>query len=215
MITENLSTLQIHKLTQEQYDRALENGAINENAIYITPRAGRCVEGKSFVVDNVSVTAGKGAEVFNDYSLNKATGFCSHAEGCGTTASGYCSHAEGWLSKASGYCSHAEGLAATASGDYSHAEGYNTTASGYCSHASGIGTIASDDNQTAIGKYNAEDADALFIVGNGSDDTTRKNAFVVKENGDIYASEVRIPKITYGSSAPSGGSDGDIYIQIL
>lgn len=37
MITENLSTLKIHKLTQEQYDRELAAGNIDENAIYLTP----------------------------------------------------------------------------------------------------------------------------------------------------------------------------------
>ena len=37
MITENLSTLKIHKLTQEQYDRELESGNIDENALYLTP----------------------------------------------------------------------------------------------------------------------------------------------------------------------------------
>ena len=37
MITENLSTLKIHKLTQEQYDRALEAGNIDESALYLTP----------------------------------------------------------------------------------------------------------------------------------------------------------------------------------
>ena len=37
MITENLSTLKIHKLSQAQYDRALEAGRIDENALYLTP----------------------------------------------------------------------------------------------------------------------------------------------------------------------------------
>ena len=37
MITENLSTLKIHKLTQEQYDRELAAGRIDETAIYLTP----------------------------------------------------------------------------------------------------------------------------------------------------------------------------------
>lgn len=37
MITENLSTLEIHKLTQEQYEKALSEGRINERAIYLTP----------------------------------------------------------------------------------------------------------------------------------------------------------------------------------
>lgn len=37
MITQNLSTLKIHKLTQEQYDRELAAGRIDENALYLTP----------------------------------------------------------------------------------------------------------------------------------------------------------------------------------
>ncbi len=36
MITENLSTLKINKLTQEQYDREREAGRIDENAMYLT-----------------------------------------------------------------------------------------------------------------------------------------------------------------------------------
>ena len=37
MITENLSTLKIHKLSQAQYDRELSAGNIDENALYLTP----------------------------------------------------------------------------------------------------------------------------------------------------------------------------------
>ena len=37
MITENLSTLKIHKLTQDQYDRELASGRIDPNALYLTP----------------------------------------------------------------------------------------------------------------------------------------------------------------------------------
>ena len=37
MITENLSTLKIHKLTQAQYDRELAAGNIDVNALYLTP----------------------------------------------------------------------------------------------------------------------------------------------------------------------------------
>ena len=37
MNTENLSTLKIHKLTQAQYDRELEAGRIDDNALYLTP----------------------------------------------------------------------------------------------------------------------------------------------------------------------------------
>ena len=37
MITNNLSTLKINKLTQEQYNRELEAGNIDANALYLTP----------------------------------------------------------------------------------------------------------------------------------------------------------------------------------
>lgn len=37
MITENLSTLKIHKLTKEQYERELEAGRIDASAMYLTP----------------------------------------------------------------------------------------------------------------------------------------------------------------------------------
>lgn len=37
MNTENLSTLKIHKLTQEQYENALAAGNIDPNALYLTP----------------------------------------------------------------------------------------------------------------------------------------------------------------------------------
>ena len=40
MIVENISTLKIHKLTQEQYDRELAAGNIDQNAIYLTPDKG-------------------------------------------------------------------------------------------------------------------------------------------------------------------------------
>lgn len=37
MITNNVSTLKIHKLTQEQYDRELASGNIDQTALYLTP----------------------------------------------------------------------------------------------------------------------------------------------------------------------------------
>ena len=37
MVTENLSTLKIHKLTKAQYEREKNKGALDENALYLTP----------------------------------------------------------------------------------------------------------------------------------------------------------------------------------
>ena len=155
-------------------------------------------------------------EVFNYYTSNKATGDYSHAEGIGTIASGTyshaegnatiasggCSHAEGSDTKASGIHSHAEGIGTIASGVhshaecngtiasgyYSHAEGGATKASGHSSHAEGFYTIASGSYQHVQGKFNVEDSDSkyAFIVGNGTDENNRSNAFAIDWNGKIY-----------------------------
>ena len=38
--TEVLSTLKIHRVTQEQYDQELANGTLDDNALYLTPDEG-------------------------------------------------------------------------------------------------------------------------------------------------------------------------------
>ena len=190
MLTENLPILKIHNLSQEQYDRELEAGNIDENALYLTPDeeidlsgyatighthnyAGEKTEGYNYTIEGDSLTSGVGSEIFNSYNYalggNRATGDYSHAEGYGTKADG----------------------------DKSHAEGYNTTASGLCSHAEGYVTTASN-YQHASGKYNMEkssptsydtqdttQSDAIFIVGCGTSSAT-KNAFRISSGGKCY-----------------------------
>lgn len=163
---------------------------------------GRDVSGESFTIDEDNVTAADGAEVFNDYMNNVATGNYSHAEGSGTkaigdmshveglttVASGDYSHAEGWDTFASGSWSHAEGNSTNASGEASHAEGSSTTASADASHAEGTGTIAASMYQHAQGKYNVEDTEGkyAFIIGNGTSPAARSNALAVDWEGKIY-----------------------------
>lgn len=113
---------------------------------------GKNVTGIEYTIDDVAVTAGTGAEVFNNYENNIASGNYSHAEGYYTRASGGYSHAEGWGSKAKGFISHAEGVS-TASGDYSHSECYENTASGKAAHAEGWGNEALGETAHAEG-YN-------------------------------------------------------------
>ena len=163
---------------------------------------GKDVTGTEYTIAGVTYTAGDGAEIFNDYSSNKAIGMYSHAEGvsttasgvqshaegAGTTASGSQSHAEGASSTASGPLSHAEGGSSVASGPLSHAEGNCTTASGQYSHSEGYYTKASSDYQHVQGKYNTEDTESkyAFIIGNGTSNTARSNAFAIDWDGNIY-----------------------------
>ena len=137
----------------------------------LTKNCGERVFGKTFWTGQIG---GKYAEIFNNYSLNRAPGDYSHAEGFITTASGD--------------YSHAEGEETAASGDSSHAEGSNTTASGNQSHAEGCGTKAASQNQHVQGKFNVVDSSSTyaFIIGNGTSTSARHNAFAIDWNGLIY-----------------------------
>jgi cyclophilin family peptidyl-prolyl cis-trans isomerase len=116
----------------------------------------------------------------------KALGNYSHAEGRQTTASGNYSHSEGAYTTASNYMSHAEGSNTVANGNRSHAEGWSTTSSGLASHASGYGTIAYTDYQTTMGKFNTTgNTSQFFIIGNGTNTSTRSNALRVSSNGNM------------------------------
>ena len=76
----------------------------------------------------------------------------------------------------SGYKTEANGANATALGSGSVAEGA-------CSLAAGTGTIAKNENEVVIGKYNAASHDnKLFVVGDGTDDTNRKDALSFASN---------------------------------
>lgn len=113
----------------------------------------------------------------------------AHAEGSGTKAMDSFAHSEGANTEA-WYCAHAEGLGSKASGNYSHAQNYYT--------------IASSKDQTAIGKYNIEDTNSTygFIMGNGTSNNARKNAFAVRWNGLVEAENV----INYGTCATAAGT---------
>lgn len=116
--------------------------------------------------------------------LSRASGHFTHAEGTRTQATINNAHAEGDMTIASGRQSHSEGVETVASGYCAHAEGSNTKASNYYAHAEGFGTIAAGRNQTAMGKYNISDTSSLVIVGNGSKDTARSNAYKLDTKGN-------------------------------
>lgn len=137
---------------------------------FISYKPGKIVAGQEFVVEidgeEHVLTAGRGAEVFNDYKYNRAIGAYSHAEGGESIAIGHGSHAEGYGSVAAdgegahaegvgyafGYATHAEGGGTASCGYYSHAEGYETEALYYADHAEGCGTVAAGSSSHAEGE---------------------------------------------------------------
>ena len=111
----------------------------------------------------------------------------SFVEGRSNIASGDCSHAEGFSTTASDSFAHAEGFGTVASGRYSHAEGFESIADGLHSHAQNRGTRALSAGQTAIGRYNTEDANNTyaFMVGNGNGANQRSNALALQWDGTL------------------------------
>lgn len=133
-----------------------------------------------------------------------ASGANSHTEGYNTNASGDNSHAEGDNTNAIGAGAHAEGYNTTANGANSHAEGYNTNAMangshaegsgnvtyGGFSHVEGIGNVSTNEGQHISGTYAEidETGNAIFQVGIGTDESTRKDAFRINKDGSFVFS---------------------------
>lgn len=148
----------------------------------------------------------EGYQTYSNYEYSHAEGYetsassnYTHSEGKSTLASGISSHAEGYNNKSTGDYSHtegndtsatsnaahAEGSGTIAAGPFSHAEGLNTHAKGTASHATGMGTEA-NAYAFACGKYNVDDGNSLFTVGNGEDDSNRNTCFKVDKNGGVW-----------------------------
>lgn len=89
----------------------------------------------------------------------------------------------GYATNPSGNYSTSMNRNTTASNDSSVAMNFHTTASGKYSTSMGWYTTASADAQTSIGKFNKENNEALFIVGNGTNDEERSNALEVLQEG--------------------------------
>lgn len=88
------------------------------------------------------------------------------------------------------------GPLAVAKGVNSTAIGYNTTANANTATAIGYKLTTNTVEQVVTGKYNAEDANAAFIVGNGTGWTAQKNAMVVYATDN----EVNFPgKVSVGA----------------
>lgn len=139
-------------------------------------------------------------------SSTKASGYTSFASGLSTNATGDYSTAMGSLTNAIGDFSISLGSSTTASGKYSSALGEftlaegigamawgrSTTASGIYSTALGFNTISRAYGSLMIGQYNQEFSnsslttwvatDPVFMIGNGTSNITRSNAFTILKN---------------------------------
>jgi len=145
---------------------------------YATLAGGTASHAEGYLTDALGLYA------HSEGRQTEAGGSASHAEGQDAMASGDVAHAEGFQTIAGGYASHAGGYASIAAGLYSRAVGRNTTTTATASFASGYGAVADQDNGTALGQFNSlGTTGALLIVGNGSSDEMRSNAFEIHADG--------------------------------
>lgn len=102
--------------------------------------------------------------------------------------------------------SFVEGDGNEASGYASHAGGQGSIAHGMLSYAFGDGVVSYQNGHFAVGSYNVSDkndttgAKKIFSVGNGANNDTRSDAFVVKNNGDAVVQN----NLTAASATVSG-----------
>lgn len=141
-----------------------------------------------------------------------ASGNRSHAEGSGTNSVGIASHAEGNTTYANGASSHAEGSRTIANGNSQHVVGSCNIADSYASWSEWVANTsytvgdkvkvtATQNNETIVTGYICKTAnsDSTFtasnwtkdsrmnyveIVGNGTADNARSNAYSLDWNGN-------------------------------
>lgn len=101
----------------------------------------------------------------------------------------------------------------------SHASGSESEARYRRSFAHGYGVIANRDSQTVIGEYNAINQDDgrvntrgnhALIIGNGTDDENRSDAFRFDWNGDMIM-YLDVDSAADASTAATSGTDMDLF----
>ena len=151
-------------------------------------------QAKTNIANGTSAIEGNGAI---------AVGYKSEAKGNGAIAMGYESKANYPYSSAiGGYQCEANAWGSTALGDacktyakHSFASGYHSKTYGDYSIASGAELISNSFCEAVFGRFNDtldnasrigyRGTDPLFVIGNGTDDIYRNNAFTILKNGDM------------------------------
>ena len=153
----------------------------------------------------------------NDNTIEEGGNY-SHVEGKGNTITAEYTHVEGINNTSSGYAAHVAGDSNEVESAYVSVSGYNnkigptaasTLVSGTNNKANsssclivGNFLLAENNLQVSIGRYNTSDPDPspttpnvlkpFFVVGNGTADTARSDAFRILGNGTVYADNTTI-----------------------
>ncbi|MDD3876501.1 MAG: hypothetical protein PHT69_07750 [Bacteroidales bacterium] len=151
-------------------------------------------------IGNYSVAMGYNVKATHDYAI--AIGNESTAKNLSAVALGTNNISEGFSSLATGQNTTATGHYSFTGGFYTNAQGENsmafnswTIAQGNNSMAFNSWTTAHSFSENVFGQYNTSytpssktnwyDTDRLFVIGNGTSGSNRKNALTVLKNGNI------------------------------
>lgn len=161
-----------------------------------------------------SGTTSSGAASHSEGGKTTASGNQSHAEGFNTQATATYAHSEGVRTHATASATHAEGADTYATGEAAHAEGKANKASGKYSHTGGFGNEAKNFAGTVIGQYakisdkssvTYDSTAEAFVVGNGTADNARSNAFEVHFDGTAKLGGKAVATEEYVNVAASAG----------
>ncbi len=147
-----------------------------------------------------SIAFGRSTDAESENSA--AFGYKTEAQNTNATAFGASTDATGENSTTFGQNTEAAGLNGTAFGTYTQATGENSTAFGYYTDANGVNSTVFGDNvatgsyaEFVIGHNNTSytvsnttginDADRLFVIGNGLSTNSRSDALIVYKSGDM------------------------------
>ena len=193
MLTENLSTLKINRLTQEQYDAALTNGSINANELYLTPDDNELDTSAFLRVTDVG-SAVDINPINADTLQGKSASYFATASNVSTINNS--------LNKINSNISSINGSLNTLDSDISTINGsLNTINSDISTINSSLNTINSD-----ISTINSS-LSAKAPLASPSFTGTAK----VAEGTDYTTAKLR--NITLSTADPSGGSNGDVWIK--
>jgi len=140
-------------------------------------------------------------------TLSFAIGQATNATAGLSTAMGAGTMASGWVSTAMGYSTIASGWFATSMGSYTSASGHSSTATGYWTKANGhFSTVIGSFNDTTLSSDPWGFENPIFIIGNGTFDSNRKNAMTVLRNGRVGLQDVVSPE--YALELPNNSNPG-------
>lgn len=173
------------------YGSLIINGGVDGDVdVEVPPEFSAHCGGVSSLCGLNGFTSGVGCE---------STGFCSRASGYFSTAKGERAVSDGYRCLADGNESHAINLRTKAKGYSSFASGGDTEANADYSATQGFHTIANSMYQSVRGTYNEIDNGGKYldIVGCGTSEGKRKNAYALDKQGNGY----------FGGKVYSGGRE--------